>query len=246
MKETREEEDWGRRIASPTISEALDQFLAEQRARVKSPTYNSYADIAHLFTRCMNGYAHSSLDAEKRELFDHFFGLRGNAHREFCEIFGPAEIVNSISEFLYSFMIRKPVCGRETLKAAATVISKLVQWLETHDYIDSEHAASYAEQARQASKELPAIQELEDLLWQHADDSEEEETEYEETLDDQFTIIRVEQTRLHLEDTKGNTVFLTLPGDITGICRVGWSVALEVGKTEDGWRIIEVGDVYPG
>jgi hypothetical protein len=37
-----------------------------------------------------------------------------------------------------------------------------------------------------------------------------------------------------------------LPKEITDHCRVGWQVNLLLGKTRNGWSIMETGNVYPG
>jgi hypothetical protein len=41
-------------------------------------------------------------------------------------------------------------------------------------------------------------------------------------------------------------VEVRLPKEITDHCRVGWQVNLLLGKTRNGWSIMETGNVYPG
>ena len=239
--EKKEKRLW--QIASPTIAEVLEQFLEEQQTRVKSDTFRKYADIVYLFRESMNGYASQCLDEEQTELFNHFFGLQGEDHREFCDIFGPSEILGNVSEFLNYFMIRKVMCGKEMLKAAGTVITKLVKWLAEHGHVDSESAEDYADQAGRASKELPAMEELSELLWKYAINR--ANMEFQETAEGYFSVRNVENGRIHLEDLGGMKVVLTLPLEIASRCKSGWSINLALGKTKGQWKILEVGNVYP-
>lgn len=93
------EKKWLWQIASPTITEVLERFLEEQQTRVKADTFQKYADIVYLFRESMNGYAYQYLGKEQKELFDHFYGLQGEDHREFYNIFGPSKILENVSEF---------------------------------------------------------------------------------------------------------------------------------------------------
>jgi len=44
------------------------------------------------------------------------------------------------------------MCGKQLLKAAGTVIKKLVKWLAEHGHVDGESADEYADQAGSAFK----------------------------------------------------------------------------------------------
>ncbi len=193
-----EKKEWLSQIASPTITEVLGKFLEEQRMRIKSATFGKYEDIVYLFKESMNGYAYQSLDEKEEELFDHFYNLVGEEHWDFCDVFGPEKILEDVSEFLNYFMIRKVICGKGLLKAAGTVIKRLTKWLAEHRYVNTEMAEVYADEAGEASKELPAMEELSYLLWQYAADQ--EEVDFEETAEGYFHVLRVENDRLHLAD----------------------------------------------
>lgn len=47
-------------VARPTINEALERFLAEQRTRLSPATFRRYEDVVGLLRHCMDGYAGSS------------------------------------------------------------------------------------------------------------------------------------------------------------------------------------------
>jgi hypothetical protein len=63
-------------------------------------------------------------------------------------------------------------------------------WLAEHGHVDTEIAEVYADEAGEASKELPAMEELSYLLWRYAADQ--EEIDFEETAEGYFNVRRVE------------------------------------------------------
>lgn len=77
----------------------------------------------------MNGYAYQYLDKGEAALFDNLYDAEGEAHREFCQIFGPEKIPQNVGEFLGYFMPRKVMCSKELLKAAGTVMKKPGKWV---------------------------------------------------------------------------------------------------------------------
>jgi hypothetical protein len=205
-------------------------------------TFRKYEDIVYFFKESMNGYAYQGLDLEEGELFNHFYNLKGENRREFCDVFGTEKILENVSEFLNYFMIRKVICGKELLKAAGTVIKRLTKWLAEHGHVDTEMTEVYADEAGEASKNLPVMEELSYLLWRYAADQ--EEVDFEETAEGYFDVRIVENDRLHLVGMHDRTLVVKLPEEITSKCKPGWSIHLELGKTKDGWKILEVGEVY--
>jgi hypothetical protein len=69
-----------------------------------------------------------------------------------------------------------------------------------------------------------------------------------EQLEDSFTITRVEPGQLWLSgllSSAGTIGPLAVPQEISDLAEEGWSVNLLLGRTRHGWRILEVGNVYP-
>ncbi len=232
------------RPAGPSIDEALDRFLAEQRERLKPATAGKYEEVIDLFKLSMNGYAYGSLDEPESALFDKLYKERGEKHREFCQVFGPEKIPENVDEFLGYFMVRKVMCGKELLKAAGTVTRKLAEWLATERYIDAEEAEEIRETGGEASRELPAADELADILRRYAEDH--APGKCKDTLDGYFDVKDVEPGKLRLSSiTCGvEDVVVPVPEEVTSRCKVGWQINLALGKTARGWRILEVGNVY--
>jgi len=56
--------------AEKTIEVVLDEFLEEQRKRLKPSTMRKYEDIIDLFQSCLDGYAYQSLNKQENALFD--------------------------------------------------------------------------------------------------------------------------------------------------------------------------------
>jgi len=229
--------------ADKTIEAVLDEFLKEQQERLKPSTVRKYESIIDLFQSFLDGYAYQGLDKQEDGLFDRLYNAEGDEHREFCQVFGPEKIAGSVNEFLNYFMIRKVMCGKELMQAAGTVIKKLGKWLKEKGYIQSESAAEVVSCGATAAKELPATEEL---AWMLADYADCTAVDCDEVIEDHFTIEAVETGKLHLSAFSGNDeIIIPLPRNISDACRVGWSISGVVGKTDKGWSILEVWNVYP-
>jgi len=231
--------------AEKTIEAVLDEFLEEQRKRLKPSTMRKYEDITHLFQSCLNNYAYQYLDEPEETLFERLYNAEGDEHREFCQIFGPEKIPYNVDEFLNYFMIRKVMCGKEMMQAAGTVTKKLGKWLMEKGYIDSESAEELVSSGATAAKELPAAEELALMLADYADRTA-VDVDCDDVIEDHFTIDAVEPGKLRLSSMVGDDeITVPVSRDISNACHVGWSFSGAVGKTSKGWRILEAWNVYP-
>ena len=229
--------------AEKTIEAVLDEFLEEQRKRLKPSTMRKYEDIVSLFKSCLNRYAYQSLDRQEDALFNRLYDAKGDEHREFCQIFGPEKIPGNVGEFLDYFMVRKVMCGKELMRAAGTVIKKLGKWLEEKGYVESESAVDVVSRGATAAKELPATEELVWMLDDYADGT---AVDCDDVIEDHFVIDEVEPGKLHLSTlSRDDKIIVSVSRNISDACRVGWTVSGAVGKKGRGWRILEVWNVYP-
>ena len=229
--------------AEKTIEAVLDEFLQEQRKRLKPSTVRKYEDIIDLFQSCLDGYGHQYLDEQESALFDRLYNAEGEEHREFCQLFGPDKIPDGVDEFLNYFMIRKVMCGKELMQAAGTVTKKLGKWLKEKGYIEPESAEELVSSGATAAKELPATEEL---AWMLADYADRTAVDCDEAIEDHFTIDAVEPGKLHLSALSGDEeIIVPVSRDISNACRVGWSISGAMGKTSKGWCILEAWNVYP-
>jgi len=229
--------------AEKTIEAALDEFLKEQRERLKPSTMRKYEDIIELFQSCLDSYGHQSLDKQEYALFDQLYNAKGNEHREFCQVFGPEKIPYNVDEFLNYFMIRKVMGGKELMRAAGTVTKKMGKWLKEKGYIDSDSAEEVVNSGATAAKDLPAAEELARMLSDYADRT---VVRCDEVIEDHFVIDAIEPGKLRLSPlVENNKITVPVSQDINNACRVGWSFSGAVGKTGKGWRILEAWNVYP-
>lgn len=229
-------------IANPNIEDIFARFLKSQQKRLKPKTFHRYEEVIDLMRHCLNGYGYHELDSSSEVAL--YEKLYFHKNLEFCVIFGPKKILPSLSNFLNYFMIRKVMASEALLQASGTVTKKLVRWMEENEFTDAEEARRACRIAAEAARELPAAERLARLLYDYAQTH--APRYWTSELDDYFSIDEIQPGVLLLSglSTNGN-VELKIPKEITDHCRVGWQVNLLLGKTRNGWCILETGNVYP-
>ena len=229
--------------AEKSIAMVLQEFLAEQRSQLKSKTLRRYESVIELFQVCMNDYAYQFLDKAESALFDQLYKAKGEGHREFCQIFGPEKIPDNVHEFLGYFLIRKVMCGKDLKQAAGTVIKKLGLWLMEKNYVQADSAAVMLDRGGRAARELPATEDLAQMLTEYLENN---APFCEEPVEDHFTVDKVEPGKLHLSPMMGHEkMVVSLPRAISAACQQGWTIAGAVGQVGKKWRLLEVWNVYP-
>lgn len=229
-------------VAVPNIETVLAQFLRDQQRRLKTRTYHRYEEVVDLLRHSLNGYGYHELDSSSDVALYEKLYFQKNC--EFCTIFGPDKILPSLSNFLNYFMIRKVMASEALLQAAGTVTKKLIKWLEEKGLVDHEQALRGSRIATEAARELPAAERLARLLYEYAQNH--APTYWTSELDDYFMIEKVNPGVLFLAGgSTSGLVEVRVPKEITDHCREGWQVNLLLGKTRNGWCILETGNVYP-
>ena len=238
--------------ASPTIDQVFDEFLGEQRRRLRPRTLSKYEDVLGLLRDHLNGYAYQSLSTAESTLFDRYYNAQGDEHLEFCQLFGPEKIVANLGGFLGYFMIRKVMAGQDLKRAAGTVTKKLSTWLAAKGYVAEQRAREGADQATDAARDLPKAERAAQILYNAAADlsvnpndlSDEHYLEF-----DHFTIAKVEAGKLWLEIFEGAETRsygpIPVPAAATKLLRKGWDISCSLGRVRGTWRIVEVANVYP-
>ena len=229
-------------VAQPSIDEVLSLFLREQQRRLKTRTFHRYEEVVDLLRHCLNGHGYHDLDTSPEiALYEKLYFQK---NQEFCTIFGPEKIVPSLGNFLNYFMIRKVMASESLLQASGTVTKKLVKWLEDGRYIDEEQALRGTRLACEAARELPAAERLARLVYEYAQNH--APRYWTAELDDYFVVEKVHPGVLILAGTSSSGIVeVRVPKEITDHCRVGWQINLLLGKTKNGWCILETGNVYP-
>ncbi|MFO7907806.1 MAG: hypothetical protein ACQESR_15185 [Planctomycetota bacterium] len=222
--------------ARKTISQVFEEFLSDQESRLSPKTFSNYEDIISLF----ESYLESYWPGHDQEEYDRVTDQGGT----FCDTFGPEDIATGYAEFLGYFMPHKVMCGKETMKASGTVTKKLAKWLAEKGYV--EDASGPQERAEEAARDLPAAQDVLDLLEQYVD--EHAPHAYQEEIEDHFSIDKIKPGKLWLEPfTALDKVIgpVPVPEEVTEICQPMWEIGGVVVRTSRGWRFLEVWNVSP-
>jgi hypothetical protein len=239
-------------IANPTITQAFEEFLSEQRHRLKPKTQKQYEAVIDLLQDHLNGYAYEGLSEPERALFEKHVNAEGEEHRQFCQLFGPEKIMENLRGFLGYFMIRKVMAGGDLKRAAGSVTKKLSKWLAEKGYISGESGREGMEEGAEAARDLPKAERAAEILHESVgvlgvDPTDLDDDDY---LDfDHFTISRVEPGKLWFvvfevgRERKVGPV--PVPKQATDVLQEGWEVSCALGRVRGTWRIVEVASVYP-
>jgi hypothetical protein len=228
-----------------TIDDVLDEFLAEQRARLSERTFRDYEDVIHLLRDSLNMYGHASLMGDELQRFEEAFGdgSTDEAMGAFCRTFGPEKIPEHYYEFLSYFLIRKVMASEDLRRKAGTVTKKLARWLGDCGYIDEHLAADAVEMGADAGRLLPRAERLGENLYRvmQASPPLRHELADEDYFEDYATITRIERGKLWFDDLGP----VTVPPEASDLAEVGWQVNIVLGRGPSGWQILELGNVYP-
>src|SRR6266542_2346859 len=212
--------------ATISIARALNDFLAEQRGRLADSSFRQYLQVVDLLCSSLNNYAHDGLSERDRRLFTEAYDA--GDEQAFCHLFGPEKIPEHLGSFLGYFMVRKVFAGRELLRASGTVTRRLVEWLEREGFIEAAVATAAVERAKVAARDLPRADRLGQLLAG--------------LTDADLPIERVEPGALWFERGIGP---VAVPKAASELAEVGWEVNVVLARAASGWRLLEVGCVYP-
>jgi hypothetical protein len=222
-----------------TIDHVFEEFLADQKTRLGRTTFLKYESILDLLRSCLESY----WPGHDQKEYDRITKAGGT----FCGTFGPEDVLGGLSEFLGYFMPRKVVASKDTMKAAGTVTKMLVKWLAEKGYVEDDESLDFAEQrASKAARDLPASQDVIDLLEAYLD--EHAPARYSREMEDHFSITRVEPGKLWLEAfVSGEREIgpVPVPTQVSRLCKVGWDIGGKAVKTPKGWRLVEVWNVSP-
>src|SRR5262249_18824359 len=199
------------------------QFLVEQQARVSPATYRKYETVVDLFKAYCERYWPGHSDEYDRVT---------KASGTFCGTYGPEDILGGYSEFLGYFMPHKVLGSKETMKAAGTVTKKLAKWLAAKGY--GGEGEDGVDEAKRAAKELPATQDLLDLLGDYVAAEAPADDECERFVEDHLLVKRVEPGKLWLEPftATGEVIGpITVPEEVTRQCKEGWDIGGVLGET---------------
>lgn len=232
--------------AKPSIAEVLAEFLVEQEKRLAPSTFRKYEEVIALLRHSLDSYAHQGLSEGERAFWEERYHKDEEAG-SFSNTFGPEKILDNVGEFLGYFMVRKVWASKDLLRAAGTVTKKLAAWLRDHGYATRDDADDAIERGSEAARDLPRAEELAEILRDMIDRSPPARV-LEEWEDDYATIRRVGPGEIWFGPPGGKKEVgpVRVPARASELAQVGWDVSvLLLGRTREGWRILELGNVYP-
>lgn len=230
--------------AKKTINDVFQDFFKEQETKLRPSTLKKYEEVLYLFKESLNSYAYLSLDEGENKKFENHFNADGDAHLEFCDIFGPDKILENVDEFTNYFMIRKVCASKELMRSVGTVIKKLGKWLLEKQYIDSEEGREIIEIGSESSVDLPASEELRVMLVDCANSYFGGEVE---TIQGHFTVVAVQSGKLSLSslDLMEKGIVIKVPKHVSNACKAGWTISGELGKKGKKFFFTDIWNVYP-
>lgn len=241
-------------IAKPSIEDAFKGFLEEESKRLASKTLRRYKEVIGLLTDHLNNYGTEPLSNAEKAFFEKHYNAEGEAHRDFCDIFGPEMIFRTLDSFFDYYMIRKVMAGEELKRASGTVVKKLSKYLAQNGFITEETAAEGMEEGGEAASVLPIAEKASRILGDYVEnqglyfkDFEKEEDDYMEF--DHFTISKLEPGQIWFElyDEGKSKKFgpISVPETATKLLKEGWDISCSFGRSRGKWQMIEVANVYP-
>lgn len=239
------------RPAEPTIAEVFDEFLADQARRLKPKTLARYESVIGLLRSYLDGYGHEDLSQQESALFEEHYDATGDAHKDFCELFGPEHILPNVGMFLSYFMVRKVMAGADLKRAAGTVTKKLATWLAEKGYVEEAAARDGVEEGARAARNLPnaerAARILDDAFGDLPfDPGTAPEGAYFDF--DHYTIARIEPGKLWLESflTEGEPIGpIPVPRRATALLKKNWDISCCIFRGRGRWYLADVANVYP-
>jgi hypothetical protein len=117
-----------------TIERALEEFLSEQKQRLKARVYDEYEEVVYFFEWYLHGYYYVYLSEEERKYYDKLSDEKG-----YCEIFG-TEYIRAIGMryFFDDFITRKGPCSKVFMQTVGRVMPELIYWLHEKNYMEDE------------------------------------------------------------------------------------------------------------
>jgi hypothetical protein len=217
-----------------TIEAVLQEFLAEQAARLSHERAAEYRGIVELLKGFLDGYWPGHDQAEYNRV--------SAAGGSFCTSFGPDEMLEAYGEFLGYYMTRKVIAGKETLRLAGTVTKKLAAWLAGKGYVRDADDAQ--ERAKRAAKELPAFAEAEKILREYVEAD--PPGRCSEEIEDHFSVTHLQPGKVWLAPLTGSPDMvgpIRIPEIVSQILQENWDIGGVVGRNREGWIFLEVWNI---
>jgi hypothetical protein len=238
-----------RRAAEPSAHDVLERWRSRAaRPDSQEQSFTGRDAVAQLIASHLDSYAYDRLSKQDRTWWEERWNQDEDAG-SFSRLFGPEWIVESMDDFFDWFVIRKVIAPRVELATYGPLCVDLLEWMGSEGLDSGSDVAGAIDRARRATEELPLADELGEFLdasgEELAPDAILEERDWENEM---AAIVRIEPGALWFRSESGETVGpVRVPERAAQISTIGWKLsAARFGRAEDGWYVLEMGNVYPG
>ncbi len=240
-------------IAKPSIKDVFRGFLEVESKRLAPKTLQKYEIVIGLLTDHLNNNGSEPLSTAEKAFFEKYYNAEGEAHRDYCDIFGPEKIFHTLGSFFGYYMIRKVFAGEELKRASGTVVKKLSKYLAENGLITPETATEGIEEGAVAVSVLPLAEKASRILGDYVDDRGLCPNDFEDHENymefDHFTISKLAPGQIWFElyDEGKLKEFgpISVPKSATKILQEGWDISCGFGRSKGQWNMIEIANVYP-
>lgn len=228
--------------AIPNIDTVLNEFLADQKRRLRPRTFVEYSAVIDLLRQSLE----RSTIPRDPQLADAVEKAQQQGREDaVCSLCGPDEIVFAMPEFLGWFMIRHVVAGPSFMRSTRAVVNKLSRWLAEHHYLDA-NSQKLSTEVREIASVLPKVATLRDRLSDWA--SQQPITNRKDTVvtEGRFTIEEVTAKGWKIHDMLAHVHGeIPVPPQWLDAEQVGWDVSGAVARRGAELQWVEVWNVYP-
>jgi hypothetical protein len=181
-----------------SIKEIVEEFLAEQQARLSSKTYSGYEEAMYFFRMYLNNFGHQHLNKTETKRYEK---LEASGDKNFWEIFGPEHLgYSEISDFLADFMVRKVASSKTLMETTSRVMHKLVKWLHEKGYMPDKEFEEISRSMKELKPNLPVVGDVTDLIYDYVQ-KHPVKAQYTSDLDAYFKIVKIDPGKLWLKIT---------------------------------------------
>lgn len=123
---------------------------------------------------------------------------------------------------------------------------KFVKWMNEKGYKSKEEFEDTAGIVDELKDELPKVEELSGLIYDYIRNNPIDD--FTESVDGYFIVTKIENRKLWFEGhmgTRGTFGPVSVSTKISSLCKIGWVINLDLGKTGKSWKMLESGNVYP-
>ncbi len=214
------------------ITDALKDFKIAQEKKLPEETFENHLWAIELFEDYLAHYS----DVSKTKPDSEFNEVTINGK---IDEITPKEYM----DFLHVFVIKKVASSSLEMESYLSVLKKFTDWLSDNSALSVEHIISLNDVIAGASS-LPKTADISEALFELAKNN--VIREYSEIVSGNYKIEQINKYDICIKNIHTDIVYepILLTPNITEILEKGMILHIEIGKCEEGWVVIEAGNVF--